>query len=123
MCVNTSAVCVSVHTCQMHAKGFKKQPSTYRVSTAPSDRGRCRRCRKTIPLGATRLEICAFVRPGRRTLLLRCTEPGCIDGKLSDAVLAVYQRSDRVPVEAALEGSAEALRVQRAITTASMTTT
>ena len=107
----------------MGVKGFKEKPSTYHISTAPSGRGRCRRCRKLIPLGATRIEICAFVRPGRRTLLLRCTEPGCIDGRLSDAVLAVYQCSDRVPVQATLAGSTEALRVQRAITTASVATT
>ena len=60
-----------------------------------------------------RVEICAFVRPGRRTLLLRCAD--CVDARFAAAVLAVHGRAERVPVEAALVGSAEARRVQRAI--------
>ena len=63
--------------------------------------------------GGTRVEICAFVRPGRRTLLLRCAD--CVDARFAAAVLAVHGRAERVPVEAALVGSAEARRVQRAI--------
>ena len=95
--------------------GFKQQRSTYRVSTAPTGRGRCRRCRKCIAKGATRLEVNCFVRPGRYTQLLRCTEPGCIDKRLSAAVISVYQDAGRVPVDADLVGSAEALRVQSEI--------
>ena len=54
---------------------------------------------------------------GRRTLLLRCAD--CVDARFAAAVLAVHGRAERVPVEAALVGSAEALRVQRAIDAAS----
>ena len=86
----------------------------YRAHTG---RARCRRCRRRIEKGATRVEICAFVRPGRRTLLLRCAD--CVDARFAAAVLAVHGRAERVPVEAALVGSAEALRVQRAIDAAS----
>ena len=100
------------------SKGFKQRQSTYRISAAPSGRARCRRCRTVIAKGETRLEICAFVRPGRYTLLLRCTAPACIDAPLSAAILAVYKHADRVPVEAVLEGSVEANRVVRAITCA-----
>ena len=100
------------------SKGFKQKKSTYRISEAPSARARCRRCREVIAKGETRLEICAFVKPGRYTLLLRCTAPACIDELLSAAILSVYKRADHVPVEAALEGSAEANRVVRAITRA-----
>ena len=96
-------------------KGFKQEKSTYRISAAPSGRGHCRRCRSVIAKGETRLEVCAFVRPGRYTLLLRCTAPACIDAPLAAAILSVYKHADRVPVEAALEGSAEANRVVRAI--------
>ena len=96
-------------------KGFKQEKSTYRISVAPSGRGHCRRCRSVIAKGETRLEVCAFVRPGRYTLLLRCTAPACIDAPLAAAILSVYKHADRVPVEAALEGSAEATRVVRAI--------
>ncbi len=90
--------------------------STYRISVAPSGRGRCRRCRAVIAKGETRLEVCAFVRPGRYTLLLRCAAPACIDAPLSAAILSVYKSANRVPVDAALEGSAEVQRVVRAIT-------
>ena len=99
-------------------KGFKQEESTYRISVAPSGRARCRRCRAVIPKGETRLEVCAFVRPGRYTLLLRCTAPACIDAPLSAAILSVYKRADRVPVDAELVGSAEAHRVVGAITCA-----
>ena len=80
-------------------------------------RARCRRCRRRIEKGAARVEIRAFVRPGRRTLLLRCAD--CVDARFAAAVLAVHGRAERVPVEAALVGSAEAQRVQRAIDAAS----
>ena len=99
-------------------KGFKEQPSTYRISAAPTGRGRCRRCRNLISKGETRFEVCAFVTPGRYTLLLRCTKQKCIDAPLAAAILAVYKRADRVPVDAALEGGAEAHRVHHAITSA-----
>ena len=107
------------HPVPVSSKGFRQRKSTYRISAAPSGRGRCRRCRAVITNGETRLEVCAFVRPGRYTLLLRCTAPTCIDAPLSAAILSVYKTSDRVPVEAALDGSAEALRVQRTIAAAS----
>ena len=98
------------------SKGFKQKKSTYRISVAPSGRARCRRCREVIAKGETRLEVCAFVRPGRYILLLRCTAPACIDAPLSAAILSVYKSADRVPVDAALEGGAEAHRVVRATT-------
>ena len=102
------------------SKGFKQKKSTYRISVAPSGRARCRRCRAVIAKGETRLEVCAFVRPGRYTLLLRCAAPACIDAPLSAAILSVYKSANRVPVDAALEGSAEAQRVVQAITSAGL---
>ena len=92
----------------------------------PHERGTVRawalspRCRAVIAKGETRLEICAFVRPGRYTLLLRCTAPACIDAPLSAAILSVYKSVECVPVDAVLEGSAEAQRVVRAITSAGL---
>ena len=73
-----------------------------------------------ISKGETRFEVCVFVRPGRYSLLLRCTKQKCIDAPLAAAVLAVYKRTDRVPVDAALEEGAEALRVVHVITPASL---
>ena len=101
-------------------KGFKQEKSTYRISAAPSGRARCRRCRTVIAKGETRLEVCAFVRPGRYTMLLRCTAPACIDALLSAAILSVYKHAERVPVDATLEGSAEAHRVVHAINCAGL---
>ena len=108
------------HPAPVRSNGFRQKKSTYRMSAAPSGRGRCRRCRAVIAKGETRLEICAFVRPGRYTLLLRCTAPACIDAPLSAAILSVYKSVECVPVDAALEGSAEAQRVVRAITSAGL---
>ena len=106
--------------CGSGSKGFKQKQSTYRLSVAPSGHARCRRCRAVIAKGETRLEVSAFVRPGRYTLLLRCTAPSCIDAPLAAAILSVYKHADRVPVDAALEGSAEARRVIHAITSAGL---
>ena len=47
----------------------------------------------------------------------RCAD--CIDQRFAAAVLAVHGRAERVPVDAALVGSAEALRVRDAIDAAS----
>ena len=82
--------------------GFKQEKSTYRISAAPTGRARCRRCRAVIAKGETRLEVCAFVRPGRYTLRVRCTAPACIDAPLAAAILSVYKHADRVPVDAVL---------------------
>ena len=95
---------------------FKQRPSAYRIGKAPTGRGRCRKCRKPIPKGATRVEISAFVRPGRSTLLLRCT--ACIDARFATAVLAVYKCARRVPVDPEVDEAA-ASRVRDSITTAS----
>ena len=48
-------------------------------------------------------------------MLLRCTETGCIDTRLSAAIVSVYHDVCRVPVDPVLIGSSEVLRVQRAI--------
>ena len=92
---------------------FKQRPSTYRLSAAPTSRGSCRKCRKTIPKGASRVEVCAFVKPGRSTVLLRCSS--CIDAAFAYAVLKVYKHADRVPADASL-GPSEVDRLRQTIT-------
>ena len=57
------------------------------------------------------------MRPGRRTLLFRCA--ACVDARFAAAVLAAHGSAECVPVQAALAGSTEAQRVQRAIDAAS----
>ena len=94
-------------------RGFKQRPSTYRLSKAPTSRGKCRKCRKAISKGDARVEICAFVRPGRSTVLLRCT--ACIDAAFATAVLATHATSERVPADTTL-CLAEAARIRHTIT-------
>ena len=99
------------------ACGFHTQPSTYAIGVAPTARARCRCCARRIDKGAVRIEISAFVRPGRHTLLFRCA--ACVDARFAAAVLAAHGSVEDVPVEAALVGSAEALRVRDTIAAAS----
>ena len=95
---------------------FSTRPSTYRISLAPTGRARCRKCKQAIHKGAVRLEIGAFVRPGRYTCLLRCAS--CIDSALALAILNVYKSASRVPAEPSVD-HASAARVRNSITTCS----
>ena len=83
---------------------FSTRPSTYRISLAPTGRGRCRKCKKAIQKGAVRLEIRVFVRPGRYTLLLRCAS--CIDPALALVILKVYKSASSVPAEPSVDQAA-----------------
>tara|TARA_B110001452_G_scaffold212356_1_gene182944 strand:+ start:159 stop:464 length:306 start_codon:yes stop_codon:yes gene_type:complete len=89
--------------------GFKTRPSTFRIGIAPTGRARCRGCKRTIPKGATRILVTAFVLPGRVTMLSRCS--CCIDARLAAAVLDVYGTAERVPVEPGV-GDTELARVR-----------
>ena len=99
-----------------NALGFRTRASTYKISSAPTARARCRRCARRIEKGGVRIEIRAFVRPGRRTLLFRCA--ACVDARFAAAVLAVHGSAERVPVQAGLVGSTEARRVRDALAAA-----
>ena len=88
---------------------FSARPSTYRISRAPTSRGKCRKCKRLIPKGAARLEVCAFVCPGRYTLMLRCA--GCVDATLARIILSVYKSATKVPADPAVdEATASQLR-------------
>ena len=79
------------------ASGFKTQPSVYKLSNAPTGRARCRgRCKLCIDKGDLRLEICVFVRPGRRTV--RLWHVSCLTEAIACDVLRVYGSVKRVPV-------------------------
>ena len=79
---------------------FKQRPSTYRISIAPSNRARCRACKRRVDKGELRIAITAFVRPGRSTQLVRCVQ--CVDARFGAAMLAVYGTPARVPAEASV---------------------
>ena len=76
---------------------FKTRPSTYRLELA-TGRARCRgKCKALVPRGSVRIVTTAFVRPNRATCFTRCG--GCIDRAFATAVLAVYTRANRMPVQ------------------------
>lgn len=81
------------------SRGFAAQKSTYRLSTAPTARARCRgTCKQRIGRGEVRLEECAFVMPGRRTVFMRHVH--CIGAPVARDILSVYGSVERVPVSA-----------------------
>ena len=93
---------------------FKTKPHKFRVDIAPTNRARCRACKRTIPKGSVRLVTVAFVCPGRATSFMRCA-PQCIDTACAAAVLAVYGSPERLPIDAAVS-SYEAKRIRDALT-------
>ena len=76
---------------------FKTRPSTYRIDVAPTGRAHCRKCRRRVEKGETRIVIHAFVRPSRARSLVRCER--CIDSALVRVILSVHGQTDRVPVD------------------------
>ena len=76
--------------------GFKKQPTTYRLSVAPTGRARCRVCKGLVGKGVLRLEACVFVMPGRRTVLV--SHADCVTVAQAKDLLGVYKSVGRVPV-------------------------
>ena len=88
--------------------GFKAQPSTQRLSVAPTGRAKCRVCKGLVAKGELRLETCAFVMPGRRTVLV--THALCVTAAQVRDMLSVYRSVERLPVEA----GADAERVNEA---------
>ena len=77
-------------------QGFKTQPSVYKLSLAPTGRARCRQCKRCIDKGELRLETCAFVRPGRRTVFVQ--HAACVTAVVAHELLKVYGTVERVPV-------------------------
>lgn len=90
------------------AAGFKAQPSTYKLSVAPTGRARCRVCKQLVGKGELRLETCAFVMPGRRTVFV--THATCVTAAQARDVMSVYRSAERVPVGV----DADAVLVERA---------
>ena len=80
---------------------IKKKPNRYVIDIAPSNRARCRCCRRQILKGSVRMVTIAFVRPARRTQFVRCA-PGCIDAKFAAAVVRSHGEAGRVPVDSAV---------------------
>ena len=75
--------------------GFKARPSTYRISLAPTARASCVMCGEKLMKGAVRLETCAFVLPGRRTVLI--CHAACVKQSQAKRIVKVYGDVDRVP--------------------------
>ena len=76
--------------------GFKARASVQKWSVAPTGRARCRVCKGVISKGQLRLETCAFVMPGRRTVFM--THARCVTAAQVADMMRVYKSVDRVPV-------------------------
>lgn len=76
--------------------GFKAQSSVHKWSLAPTGRARCRVCKRQVAKGELRLETCAFVMPGRRTVLL--THARCVTAAQMAEIVRVYKSAGSVPV-------------------------
>ena len=85
------------------AGGFRAQPSVYKLSVAPTGRARCRVCKQLIGKGELRLETCAFVMPGRRTVFV--THAACVTAAQARDVHRVYRAVERVPVDAGADAA------------------
>ena len=83
------------------ASGFKTQPSVYKLSVAPTGRAKCRVCKQSVGKGELRLETCAFVMPGRRTVFV--THAACVTAAQARDVVHVYGSVGRVPVGVGLD--------------------
>ena len=83
------------------ACGFKTQPSTYSIGLAPTNRARCRLCKRGVNKGEVRIVTCAFVRPGRRHDFV--SHASCATPALVRAILSVYGTVRRVPMASGMD--------------------
>ena len=91
--------------------GFKAQASVYKLSVAPTGRARCCVCKRLVEKGELRLETCAFVMPGRRTVFV--SHAMCVTAAQARDILRVYGAVERVPVSAQADaGLVEAARAR-----------
>ena len=75
--------------------GFVARPTVYKLSVAPTGRARCRVCKGLVGKCELRLEACAFVMPGRRTMFV--THAACVTTAQARDILSVYGCVERVP--------------------------
>ena len=90
---------------------FKTRPHTFSIGLAPTERAKCRGCKKVIGKGEARLVTHAFVRPGHSRDFVR--HVGCVSAELLKAVIAAHGSVERVPVEESMDSdAASAARAQ-----------
>ena len=91
--------------------GFRPEPTTYRLSLAPTGRARCRACKRTVGKGELRTTACVSVMPGRRTTLVvhaQCTPVGW-----AREIVRVYRDVERLPAEVCVDAVVVAEARQR----------
>ena len=88
----------------MKPTSFKTRPPTFSIGLAPTNRARCRGCKKGIDKGETRLVTHAFVRPGRSRDFVR--HVGCVGAELARAVVAAHGTVERVPIDSSMNADA-----------------
>ena len=75
---------------------FKTRSHTYSLDLAPTDRARCRACKRVISRGSARLVIHASVRPNRATK--RMMHAGCVGRAMVIDMKRVHGAVENVPV-------------------------
>ena len=91
--------------------GFRPEPTTYRLSLAPTGRAQCRACKRTVGKGELRTTACVSVMPGRRTTLVvhaQCTPVGW-----AREIVRVYRDVERLPAEVCVDAVVVAEARQR----------
>ena len=75
---------------------FKTEPHRFSIGLAPTSRARCRACKQRLARGEPRVQIHAFVRPGRAVDFFRHAR--CVGPRLAAAIAAAHGALDRVPL-------------------------
>lgn len=91
--------------------GLRPEPTTYRLSLAPTGRARCRACKRTVDVRSLRVEACVFVMPGRRTTFVAHTQ--CVPVGWVREIVRVYGSADRLPVQDGVDAALAAEARQR----------
>ena len=73
---------------------MKAKQSYYHIGTAPTARARCRKCKRQVQKGSTRIVTTAFVKHNHTVRFTRCVL--CIDAKLAAAIVNVYGSATRI---------------------------
>ena len=76
-------------------------PYTFSIGLAPTNRARCRLCKRGVNKGEVRIVTCAFVRPGRRHDFV--SHASCATPALVRAILSVYGTVRRVPMASGMD--------------------
>ena len=73
---------------------MKTKESEFHLGVAPTSRARCRRCKRQVLKGETRVVTTVFVKWGHTTRFTHCIN--CIDKTLASAIVSRYGDASRL---------------------------